>query len=507
MSGWRSRLSLLLPATLCLSVLLASTAGADPGGSTELWRSDFGAGSASALRSLDGGSGVWNGRSNVSFGRHAGRDAWNVHLPADQSNGAKVHARFRDLGFEPRRSVRLDYEVFVPNAETLSLDLKLPGFASAPADRDLWYASSGGTKRPDSASVRIHTRKAGGWGIPHPYLEAYVYADRGGGQVRQDWGMYWRLSRSLNGTGSRKGDEFTVPIARWFTVSIEAEMNGPGKADGRLRVWLDGQKGIDIDDLVYVTEAPYAWSQTMFVSFYNQGSHPATTMRFANMRFGTVGVLSAPVTTAPVIAPPVAAPPVTAAPVPMPSITMPPTTPPTMPPTTAPPAPVGNHPVASVHDASIARLVALGIMSGTPDGGANASAPLTRGQMASLLQRALHLPPGDPNRFSDAGSTHAAAIGAIAEAGIATGFGDGTFRPDEHVTRGQMATVLTRAFALPTRAAPPFRDTATNVHQGSIAAVASSGIARGFGDGTFRPETDVTRGQMATFLVKAMSKR
>jgi hypothetical protein len=458
MSGWRSRISLVLPTTVVLSLLVASTAGADPA-SQELWRSDFASASA-GLRSLGGGSAVWSGRPNTSFATHAGRDAWRVHLPADQREGVKLQARFQDLGFQPRRAVRLDYDVFVPNAGALSLDLKLPGFGSAPADRDLWYVSSGGVKRPDSASIRVHTRPAGGYGIPHPYLEAYVYAERGGGQVRKDWGMYWRLSRSLNAAGSRTGDEFAVPIARWFTISIEAEMNTPGKADGKLRVWLDGRKGVDIVDLVYVTAAPYAWTQTVFSNFYNSGSHPAATIAFSDMRFGTVGASSTP-----------------------------------------------DRPVTSVHDAAIARLFTLGIMSGTPGGDANAAAPLTRGQMASLLQRALHLPPGDPNRFPDAGTTHAAAIGAISRAGISTGFGDGTFRPNEYVTRGQMATFLTKAFALPGASAPPFRDTTNSVHRGSIGAVASSGIAGGFGDGTFRPDTDVTRGQMATFLVRALAVR
>jgi hypothetical protein len=450
----------LLAACLVLSLTALAPADASPSGSQALWRSNFGAGSSAGLRSLGDGarSTVWNGKANTSFSRHAGRDAWNVHLPANQRDGVRLQARFQDLGFQNRRTIRMDYDVFVPNAEAMTLDLKLPGFGSAPANRDLWYVSSGGVKHADSASIRLHTRPAGGWGIPHPYLEAYVYADRGGGQVRGDWGMYWRLSRSLNAMGSRKGDEFAVPIGRWFTVSIEAEMNTPGRADGRLRVWLDGTKGIDITDLVYVTAAPYEWTQTVFSTFYNTGSHPAATVRLANMRFGTLAGGVAP---------------------------------------TAGTAPT----TSSVHTEAIDRLTRLGIMPSSTV----ASAPLTRGQMATLIQRALKLPAGDASRFSDAG-THASAIGAVAAAGIAGGYPDGTFRPDERVSRGQMASFLTKAFALPAGTPPRFSDTATSAHRTGIGAVTSAGIAQGYADGTFRPSATVTHGQVATFLVRALDR-
>jgi hypothetical protein len=296
-SPLRARLSFLLSASLIVSMLVASGAGAATA-SQELWRSAFGEGTSAAFRSIGDGapSTVWNGRQNVSFGPHAGQDAMNVSLPKDVRDGIKLQARFQDLGFENRRTIRMDYDVFVPNAEAMTLDLKLPGFGSAPANQNLWYVSSGGVKHADSASIRLHTRPAGGWGIPHPYLEAYVYAERGGGQVRGDWGMYWRFSERMNAMGSRKGDEYAIPIGEWFTISIEAEMNTPGNADGALRMWLNGKQGIDIDDMVYVTAAPYEWTQTVFSNFYNTGSHPATTIRLANMRFGTLGSPTTPTT-------------------------------------------------------------------------------------------------------------------------------------------------------------------------------------------------------------------
>lgn len=103
-----------------------------------------------------------------------------------------------------------------------------------------------------------------------------------------------------------------------------------------------------------------------------------------------------------------------------------------------------------------------------------------------------------------AGNTHAEAIVWVAERGITTGFPDDTFRPNDDVTRGQMATFLDRALDLPPGTAT-FSDVAGNVHAEAIAAVAEAGITTGFPDGTFRPNDPVTRGQMATFLFRALA--
>jgi hypothetical protein len=72
---------------------------------------------------------------------------------------------------------------------------------------------------------------------------------------------------------------------------------------------------------------------------------------------------------------------------------------------------------------------------------------VTRGQMASFLQRALKLPDRAP-AFRDvlSGSTHAGAIGALAERGIILGGTDGRFQPNVPLTRGQAASILTRAY-------------------------------------------------------------
>jgi hypothetical protein len=164
----------------------------------------------------------------------------------------------------------------------------------------------------------------------------------------------------------------------------------------------------------------------------------------------------------------------------------------------------GGHP----HAESIAAIDRSGVSTGYADRTFRPDQQVTRGQMASFLVRALDLPPGTAT-FSDVPSTHThrAAIAALATAGITAGFTDGTFRPDEPVARGQMASFLAAAIDLdaPVLTQAPFSDVGLDhPHGGAIAAVLQAGIASGFEDGTFRPEQGVTRAQMATFLARAL---
>jgi hypothetical protein len=98
------------------------------------------------------------------------------------------------------------------------------------------------------------------------------------------------------------------------------------------------------------------------------------------------------------------------------------------------------------------------------------------------------------------GTTHAAAIDAVTEAGIAGGFEDGTFRPDEVVTRGQLATFRAARPGVRGCTPAPFTDVAGSPHEPAICAVAGARHRYGFPDGSFRPQDGVTRGQTARFL-------
>lgn len=156
-----------------------------------------------------------------------------------------------------------------------------------------------------------------------------------------------------------------------------------------------------------------------------------------------------------------------------------------------------------VHTPAIVHLAERGILLGRPDGTFRPFEDLTRGQMASIVARALELEPLATGPFPDVDpeGVHAGAINALAAAEIVQGRPDGTFDLDAGVTRAQLSSMLSLAAGLELIVSPgPFPDTAGSVHEPAINALAAAGVIQGFGDGTFRPNVVVNRAQAATFV-------
>ena len=130
---------------------------------------------------------------------------------------------------------------------------------------------------------------------------------------------------------------------------------------------------------------------------------------------------------------------------------------------------------------------------------------VTRGQMATFLTRALDLPATTTDYFTDdETNVHEDRINRLRASGITFGCGPTTFCPDGLVTRAQMATFLTRGLDLPAAATDYFTDDETNIHEERINRLRASEITSGCGPTTFCPDGMVTRGQMAAFLHRAL---
>ena len=167
---------------------------------------------------------------------------------------------------------------------------------------------------------------------------------------------------------------------------------------------------------------------------------------------------------------------------------------------------------SSVHDGDIKQLDSAGVAIGCASSRYCPDEPLRRAEMAALLTRALNLPSAS-ERFSDVPSGHLYAdeIGALARAGITLGCNppnNDRFCPEDPVTRQQMASFFVRALELAPRQDRPFGDVSTgNVHWRDIAALARSGITFGCNppsNSKYCPGQDVTRGQMASFIVRGI---
>ena len=102
----------------------------------------------------------------------------------------------------------------------------------------------------------------------------------------------------------------------------------------------------------------------------------------------------------------------------------------------------------------------------------------------------------DPNR---------AFINYTYHQGLITGFPDGTFRPNDGITRAQAAVVMVKTANLqvPVQAATFFRDVpATHWANAYISAAAEAGYLKGFPDGTFRPDEKLTRAQGISLIMR-----
>lgn len=157
------------------------------------------------------------------------------------------------------------------------------------------------------------------------------------------------------------------------------------------------------------------------------------------------------------------------------------------------------------------------IVEGLADGTYRPRATLSRQAMAVVFHRAAGEPTPPPGGWPDPGFSDIPidhpfreAIVWFAAGGHAGGFADGTFRPTAAVTRQTMAAWVHRYAGSPTETLddPPFSDWSPGTPFAyEIAWTASHDIVTGFGDGTFRPQSPVTRQSAAAFLRRLLDIR
>ena len=132
---------------------------------------------------------------------------------------------------------------------------------------------------------------------------------------------------------------------------------------------------------------------------------------------------------------------------------------------------------------------------------------VTRAEMASFLARAFELPATVADAFTDDDdSPHQGDINRLAAAGITGGCAANRYCPHAVVTREQMASFLARALDLAGATRDYFADDDQSAHQTDINRLAESGITSGCAPGSFCPAAGITRGQMAAFLHRALTR-
>jgi hypothetical protein len=153
-----------------------------------------------------------------------------------------------------------------------------------------------------------------------------------------------------------------------------------------------------------------------------------------------------------------------------------------------------------------------GIVNGMGDGTFAPDNLLTRAQLVKLLANfdGADLSGYTASSFSDVskGAWYTAPIAWAAEHGYVTGYSDGTFHPNDTVTREQMCTILSRYLAdhqyVAAQALSSFTDEAqiSGYAANHVYTCAALGLISGMEDGSFSPKTGTTRAQAATVFVR-----
>ncbi|MGM7634706.1 S8 family peptidase [Bacillus sp. Hm123] len=149
------------------------------------------------------------------------------------------------------------------------------------------------------------------------------------------------------------------------------------------------------------------------------------------------------------------------------------------------------------------------IVQGYPDETIRPTKLLTRGEASILIARALELDTSKrPTTFKDAKvGASAPYIEALATQNFVSGYPDGTFRPNEQVTRAQMAILIARAYEVAPKTNNAFKDINSRVTgSGYINALAAENIVSGYLDGTFRPYGTIDRASFSVFLARTKNK-
>ncbi|MEI7027547.1 S-layer homology domain-containing protein [Paenibacillus sp. y28] len=165
-------------------------------------------------------------------------------------------------------------------------------------------------------------------------------------------------------------------------------------------------------------------------------------------------------------------------------------------------------------EVNIKQAVSNGIVSGYPDGSFKPNSTITRAEFSVMLMNALK-----PQRdgvvltFIDKemiGTWAQKAVAQAVQAGIINGYEDGSFRPDAEITRSEMAAMISNALGQSIQATvTSFADDKDIPAwaKGAVSAMNKQGIIEGKGANRFSPGDKATRAEAVTVLLKMMAQK
>lgn len=153
-------------------------------------------------------------------------------------------------------------------------------------------------------------------------------------------------------------------------------------------------------------------------------------------------------------------------------------------------------------------------MVGFPDGTVRPQGLMTRAEVATLFFRLFtdEYRAGvwnQTNNFADVGlhDWFNNAVSTVANAGIIQGMPNGNFEPDRLITRAEFATIAARFMNVTTQTANVFPDVEGHWAAQHINNLSRFGWVTGYQDGTFRPDQNITRAEVAALINRMLERR
>jgi hypothetical protein len=148
-------------------------------------------------------------------------------------------------------------------------------------------------------------------------------------------------------------------------------------------------------------------------------------------------------------------------------------------------------------------------VKGYPDGSFKPDDHITRAEFVALVNRSFQFTTTGPISFTDVNQNawYASAIGIAVRAGYIQGYNDNTMRPENHISREEAATIIMKINNLTANstAANVFTDSALLTwSKGAVGAVAAANLMTGYPDGTFGPTRMIRRGETVVLLDRSV---
>ncbi|MBR1658809.1 MAG: S-layer homology domain-containing protein [Oscillospiraceae bacterium] len=165
---------------------------------------------------------------------------------------------------------------------------------------------------------------------------------------------------------------------------------------------------------------------------------------------------------------------------------------------------------AEFYDDAVQNLIGWGVMSGYPDGTFQPQNPITRAEFVAMINRAYGYTKVGATPFTDvpANAWYANDIGIAYNAGYFSGTSSTTASPTAPLTREQALVLLAKNMRMDDTAGEVigFSDgkSFSTWSQGYANSAVEKGLVGGYADGSYRPNNNITRGEMAVLLNRAL---